>query len=122
MSNWNIDPTTRDYVIENGAPVLTTSLTVPAFIRLRTKRTRWLYAPNKEYGSDFYLIQKNHTTQDAGGLEATAARALKPLVDDGRASQIDVNSAVSYRNAAGLEIKILDAQGNPDNLNLNPIG
>src|SRR5574343_1416610 len=116
MSNWNIDPTTKDYVMVNGAPQNTSSLTIPAYIRLKVKRTRWMYAPDDEYGSDFYLIQKNHTTQDAGGIEATAARALKPLVDDGRSSQIDVNAALSTRNAAGLEIKILDAQGNPDNL------
>lgn len=119
--NWEIDPVTKDYVMKGGAPVNTDSLTIPAYIRLSTKRTQWLYAPDTNYGSDFYLIQKRRSTTDASQFENTAARALQPMVDDGRSSGISVTTQVLTRGAVGMEVDITDARGQTEETTLIPI-
>lgn len=119
---WKIDPSKGDYVIDDqGKPELTRSLTHPAYYRLKVRRGTWMYAPDSRYGSDFHKILKRGTGQDMSALEAVGTRALQPLIDDGRALEVDVVGALRYRNAAGLEIKIVDAEGEPDTLELDPI-
>ena len=120
--NWNIDPQKKDYVMQGGAPQQTDSLQIPAYIRLKTNRTQWLYAPDTNYGSDLYTVQRNRTTSDPSFLEAIAAKALQPIVDDGRASQITVTTVTDFRNAVGLQTTILDAQGTPEEFLINGTG
>ncbi len=123
MKNWQIDPSTGDYVMSGGAPVETASLQNPAYVRLKVKRKTWLYAPDEAYGSDLYLIKKRRTDGSQNSLvENTAARALQPLIDDGRASEINVTTTQAARNGVGLEVDLTDAEGNSDQISLNPIG
>lgn len=112
--NWNIDPKIGDYLLVKGAPEQTDSLNIPAYIRLKTKRTQWMYAPNDEFGSDFYLVKKRRTNENASTIENIAARALQPIVDDGRASQIDITTTDVSRNGLQLETQITDARGKTD--------
>lgn len=109
---WAQDPKTGDYIMNNGVPVETDELTAPAYIRLKAKRTQWQYAPDVDWGSDFYLIKKHRTNQDASVIENVGARALQPMVDDGRSSQVTVTATVVTRNGVGMETKITDATGN----------
>lgn len=120
--SWDIDPATGDYLQEKGNPIPTRSLRIPAYIRLKTHRTGWLYAPDQNYGSDFYALKKRQTTRDSINVETIAARALQPILDDGRASEIDVNTVVAVRNAIGMDVKIIDAQGEPEQLNIPSLG
>ena len=109
--NWNQNPASGDYVMVKGAPEQTDSLTIPAYIRLKTKRLTWLYAPDTSYGSDFHLIKKRRTDQNPTLIENVAASALQPIVDDGRAREISVTTTVATRSGVGLETKIADASG-----------
>lgn len=121
--SWVIDPKTGDYVMTNGAPVESTSLIYPAYYRLKVERTQWLYAPDVNYGSDFYTIKKRFTATDANVLTNLAERALQPMIDDGRASVIDATFlAPKSINDSELQVDITDAQGQPQVLNLPVIG
>jgi phage gp46-like protein len=120
--NWTIDPLKRDYVMEGGAPKQTDSLLIPAYIRMKVKRKKWMYAPDDQYGSDFYLIQKNLTSQDATRVENTAANALRPLVVDGRAEEISVQAVGRSRHDVGIQTKILDARGENEETSIIPVG
>lgn len=120
--NWKINPESGDYVLDGGKPVETDSLTIPAYVRLKTDRTKWLYAPDDQFGSDLYLIKKRKTTQDPTLMESTTAQALQPIVDDGRASEIEVATVFNSRNALGMQIDILDAQGEKDTLSIPGLG
>lgn len=120
--SWNINPATGDYIIENGSPVPTESLKIPAYIRLKVKRGTWMYAPDSSYGSDLYLIKKRRTTQSPSNVETAASLALQPILDDGRASEIEVTATVATRNAVGLETKITDARGEPELLVIPSLG
>lgn len=122
MQNPEIDPVTGDYVLQGGSPKQTDSLRIPAYIRLKTQRQKWLYAPDNNYGSDLYLIRRRKTNQDTGFIEATAARAIQPMVDDGRAAAIQVTAETSYRTALGLTTDIVDAQGDIERLNIPGLG
>lgn len=119
--NWNIDPKSGDYVMKGGAPEQTDSLTIPAYIRLKTQRGGWMYAPDAKYGSQFHKIAKRRTTQDATFIENLAADALAPIVEDNRANEIEVATTQSARHGIGMEAIIQDARGRVDKLNLPSI-
>lgn len=118
---WKIDPRSGDYIMEKGAPVPTDRLSEPCFYRLRTKRTQWMYAPDTDFGSDYYLEKKNRTTGDQSKLETIGAKAVQPIVDDGRASEVEIVATEVARNGVALTLKITDAQGQVERLTINPI-
>lgn len=111
--SWNINPATRDYVMVGGAPQETDSLQVPAYFRLKAKRTKWLYAPDNKWGSDFYKIKKRTNTSNLQ-LENVALAALEPLIDDGRSIQNTAQVIKQGINSAGMQISIEDVSGQID--------
>ncbi len=111
MQSWNMDPHKRDYVMDNGAPVETNSLQVPAFFRLRIKRKQWLYAPDTRFGSDFYTVLKRPSQNAAQRLENIGSAALQPMIDDGRADSVTVTADVFNRNGVSMTTDIVDASG-----------
>ena len=111
MQTWNLDPTTGDYVMTNGAPQQTDSLLVPAYIRLKTPNTKWQYAPDTTYGSKFYTIKKRPSENGNQQLENTAVEALQPMVDDGRALSATAQVVTFSRSSAGMNINLVDASG-----------
>lgn len=119
--SWSINPVTGDYDQKNGAPVVTEKLTIPAYIRLRAKRTTWMYAPDNKWGSNFYLQKKRKTSQDPSFFENLAADALQPIVDDGRASSVTVTTTVSTRGGMGMETEVVDATGKVEKIVIDPI-
>lgn len=119
--NLELDPLTGDYVIENGRPVQDGSLNTPAYIRLKTSRTRWLYAPDTKFGSDFYLFHRRHLQNDDKTLITVAQRALQPLIDDGRAAAIRVTQLGSDRNAWQCRAQITQANGETTPLIFRPV-
>lgn len=121
MSSWKVDTSTGDYITENGAPVPTDSVSMAAYFRLKIKRNTWLYAPNNEYGSDFHLVKKRPTRGQNQSLENIADRALKPLLDSGRANNIDVSvntEIATSRSNAILDVSIEDANQKQQDLRL----
>ncbi len=123
---WDRDPTTGDYVLtSDGTPQQTDSLVVPAYHRLKTHRTRWMYAPDPDYGSDFYLVQKRNSSVNGGLLESIAEKALQPMIDDGRAASADATNtttAADNRSSSSLEIDIVDRQNQQQTFNFTPLG
>jgi phage gp46-like protein len=97
--------------MNNGAPVETDSLQVPAYFRLKGKRAKWLYAPDTSWGSDFYTVKRRPDESGNQNLENVAIAAVQPLVDDGRALSVDANVVSVGANSAGLQISIVDASG-----------
>lgn len=117
--SWQINPMTKDYVMTNGAPVDSDDLIYPAYYRLMVQRTRWMYAPDTGYGSDFYTVKKHFSPNEVNSLTDIALKALQPMIDDGRASDIEATYGSSLgRNDAQLNITITDAMGQPQQLSL----
>lgn len=119
---WLIDPKSGDYQLSGGRPVQTDSLEVAAYIRLKTPRTKWLYAPDTKYGSDFYLVKKRNTTNDSSALETVAATALQPIADDGRAVEITINTTQVARHGLALDVQLVRNNDKIDNLVLTGLG
>lgn len=121
--SWQIDPKTGDYIMANGVPTEDPSLIYPAYYRLKVKRTQWLYAPDTQYGSDLYTVKKRFNPNDTNPIVNMAEVALQPIIDDGRASSIDVTYlAPKSLNDTQLSVVITDAQGEPQTLNLPVVG
>lgn len=122
MQSWNINPQTGDYILKDGRPEETNSLSVPAYFRLKIKRTKWLYAPDTKYGADFYTIQKRPADNANQRFESTATKALQPMVDDGRALQISATVTQNSRGGTALDTKIIDATGEVETVTFNSLG
>ncbi len=122
MQHWDRDPNTGDYIIEKGSPKQTESLTIPAFIRVKTPRNSWLYAPDNDWGSDFASVTKNRSTVDPGLYESLGAAALAPLIEDGRADQVSVEVSERARHGVAMNILIEQANGEVEQLVLKPVG
>lgn len=121
--SWKIDPKTGDAIMENGSPVEDDSLIYPAYYRLKVRRTQWMYAPDTEYGSDFYTVKKRFNPNEVVSLTNIAESALAPMVEDGRASSVEANFLTpAGRNDVQLSVTIIDAQGQPQTLNLPAVG
>lgn len=115
-----LDPKTGDYVVENGKPVTDDTLLTSAYIRTKTQRGNWMYAPDQNYGSEFF---KSHARiRDVVVLEEIQRKALEPMVKDGRAKSVTVRATDVARGAAGLTSVIVDDRGKPEIFSFNPIG
>jgi phage gp46-like protein len=125
MSNkhysWLVDPSTGDYQLEKGSPIKDESLQFPAYVRLKTVRKSWLYAPDDDYGSDIALVRKQ--TRDSGQLiESVGLRALQPIIDDGRASDISISQSSNIRFQEEFDVDIVDLSGDTQSFTINPVG
>jgi phage gp46-like protein len=82
-----------------------------------------MYAPDDQYGSDFYTQKKRFTSNDVNPYANMADQALQPMVDDGRASSVSTTFLAPVgRNDVELAATIVDAQGEPQTLNLPMVG
>lgn len=119
MDAW-INPTTRDYE-PTTAPVGSlqrdpaNGLANAAYLRLMTPLGRWL--GDITLGSRLHELQRQKDTPRVERLALQYSRAaLKPLLDDGRAASIDINTVREKDATAGgrllLSIAIVDAVGN----------
>lgn len=120
--NWDLNPSNGDYLQSGGAPVETDSLRIPAYIRLKTRRLGWMYAPDDKYGSNFWQVKKRQTDRDTTAIENEAARAVQPIANDGRAQRIVVDFDAVSRHGVGVRLKITAANGLDDQLNLEGLG
>lgn len=121
--SWVINPKTGDYVMTNGSPTDDDSLIYPAYYRVKIDRTRWMYAPETSYGSDFWTVKKRFGPNDVNSGVNIAERALQPMIDDGRASDIAIDFLTPRgRNDIELQVNITDAKGEQQTLNLPVVG
>lgn len=120
--SWQVNPETGDYIMTNGAPVDSADLKYPAYYRLKIKRQKWMYAPDSKFGSDYYKLQRNNTTKPQTAIEKIAARAVQPIVDDGRANNIAVTVTGVSRDGVSLEVDISSGQTQVSTLNLTGLG
>lgn len=128
--HWDRDPQSGDYLLAGGKPVQTDSLRIPAYLRLKirrfgtldNRRQGWMYAPTNKYGSSFYQIQKNRSASDQSFLEDVAAAALTPLVEDGRASEIENTVEAGQRHGVQLKTKITESATRETEIVIVPLG
>lgn len=123
-AEWARDMATGDYVMRNGAPAHDASLAPPVRLRLRAPRKGWLYAPDSQYGSDFYLYRRRRSVDFRDQLaENLASQALEPMVTDGRIGTVEVDTSETKRGGLALTIRITDRQElEQDPIVVTPVG
>lgn len=121
--SWKVVPTSGDYEIDSqGKPVIDKGLLTPSYFRMKVPRTQWLYAPDANYGSDFYNFKRRHVATDFRIIEGIAEKALQPFLDDGRAVVVDAVTTFDSRNSTAIDVKITDAAGDTQQQTFEPIG
>jgi phage gp46-like protein len=117
-----INPQTKDYQIVGGNAVQDTSLDTPIYIRLKVQRTKWLYAPDASYGSDFYKQTKKSSTTGANTSQIEAISALQPMVDDGRILSLRTDLVSQSRFSTAIKLTYLQSSNSADQVTIVPIG
>jgi phage gp46-like protein len=86
-----IDPLTRDYVLATGAPLPDPAAGLANAVYLRLMTARGSYWVDASFGSRLHELQREKNTPRVALLARQyAIDALAPLLDDGRATTIDV--------------------------------
>lgn len=108
------DMTSGDYAVgDDGKPLLDTSLAPALRCRLRCHRKKWLYAPDANFGSDFFTYNRRKSTTFSDALaENIANKAIQPMVQDGRADNVTVLTESAQRGGVALSITLTDKQLN----------
>jgi len=108
MSEFRIDPETGDYSLAStGLPEKTTSLLQPAYVRLRTELGQWMHDPS--LGSRYHELERVKITPavEAQTVEF-AEQALRPIVEDGRATKVTIETVESSRVGRRVRGRITD--------------
>jgi phage gp46-like protein len=118
--SWLINPTTKDFVLENGAPVRDESLHFPCYARLKIEKEAWMYAPSKDYGNSLSGLAKRQQTTPTL-CQKLIEKALEPIIQDGRAEAIDVNVKAVSHFGIDLDINITDAANQNQTIELRQV-
>jgi len=124
MSNkhysWLINPTTKDFVMENGSPVKDETLHFPAYARLKIEKEAWMYAPSKDYGNSLAGLSKRQKTTPTLA-QKLMEKALEPIMQDGRAESIEVSVKAVSHFGVDLDISITDAANQNQTIELRQV-
>lgn len=98
MSDFRIDPNTRDYEVSKGQYNLTDDLGNNIYLSLMIRKGTWLFDP--EFGSRLYLLEREKALDRIAkkALEY-CNEALKWILDSGRAESIDVTVELDKANS-----------------------
>jgi len=119
--SWLINPANGDYLIDKGNPIRDESLQFPVYVRLKVKKDSWMYASSSDYGSNYSTVKKRISiTQSL--LRSIGTRALQPIIDDGRALEIDFSVVTSNRNLEEQLCTVIDNDSNIVSFELSSVG
>jgi len=107
--NLMLEPSKKDYVVENGSPVATDRLYEKAYYALLIPRLRWLYGfGDAALGSDLYLFRNSKRVPESNQLYAArATRAIEQqLVANGEVSLVNVTNIASSRSGMSNNIAL----------------
>lgn len=100
-----LDPATRDVTDQR-----TDTLANAVYLRLMTPLGSWWAEP--QLGSRLHELAREKDVSRVGVLARQYARqALQPILDDGRAKRIEVESEQPHNGWLYLRIEVLDAGG-----------
>jgi phage gp46-like protein len=121
--NWQINPITRDYILNQGSSVLTDDVQDAAYYILTIPRGQWMYGDEGQ-GSELYLF--NNTKRTSSTEQLFAARVLDALngqlVVSGKAQSVSVVNTESTRQGTANEIDIVPSQSQlSSQLNFTPL-
>lgn len=114
MSNISIkiDTKTQDYVPLNGQIANSNQLECQIYQLLLTPRTRWLYAPTDQYGSDLYTILNQRQRVTKTQILEIVTRALQPITSTGEFTITNLSVPILTLGTINIKIEGVDSSGN----------
>ena len=124
MSQSQIDPVAKDYVVSNGSPIQSDSIDEPAYYALAIPRDQWQNADDATQGSDLNKFVNSKNTNDTAQL--FAARANKAITDQlittGKALSVETTNLASSQYGTSNNIAIVPNEQNlSSQLAFNPV-
>jgi phage gp46-like protein len=117
--NLKIDPATGDYVVVGGRPVETDNLDTECYFRIKISEGRWLCNPT--IGSRFREFHRRHSPDDERAMITMGNRALKPLVDSGRAVSAEFSGVAKTRQSESFAVKYQQSGGAGPSVTFIPV-
>lgn len=121
--NLQIDPKSKDYVVENGSPVPSDRVQEASYIALMVPQGKWLYG-EVDQGSQLYTLKNIKRTN---GIEQTFASyaqdAIKRnVIIPGKGSASQTTNIAANTRATSNQIEVIPAQTQLSNqLNFTPV-
>lgn len=107
-----VDPVTRGYVLESGQLVRDLARGLGNAVYLRLKTPLGSYWADASLGSRLHELQREKDVARVAILaRAYCEQALQPLLDDGRALAISVDTERLHDGRLALAVRVTDAGG-----------
>lgn len=111
MDAW-IDPVTRDYRLVSGAPLRDPANGLANAVYLRLMTPRGSYWADPLMGSRLHEVAREKDVARVAVLARQyAEQALQPVLDDGRASAIEITTEQPHNGRLLLHIEVTRAGG-----------
>ncbi len=110
MMDAYISPATRDYVLQNGMPQRDPAdgLANAVYLRLMTPLGSWWQ--DADFGSKLHLLVRQKDLKRVAPMaKQWAQQALQPILDDGRATAIEIETEQLHDGRLNLLIIVTDA-------------
>jgi phage gp46-like protein len=103
-----IDPTTKDYVFQNGSPVPSDSITNRAYFALLIPQSKWLYG-TPDQGSLLYTLTNQKRSASIEQLLSSYIQVSlqSQLIANGYANQTGFNNIVATSSGSSNQISIV---------------
>lgn len=122
MSAALIDPVTADYVVQAGIPVRDPANGLANAVYLRLTTPLGSYWADPTLGSRLHELRRYKDVPRAAVLaKQYAEQALQPILDDGRASAIDVQAVQPMTGGLYLTVEVTAASGHTFTLTVKVI-
>lgn len=123
MSNISItlNPKTRDYVPLNGQIQNSNQLECQIYQLLMTPQTKWLYAPNAQYGSFLSTLLNQRQTITKNKIIELVTTALLPITSTGEFTLSSLTVPVFTLGTVLISIEGVDSSGNPVLFSIDPL-
>lgn len=123
MSNISItiDTVTKDYIPLNGQIQNSNQLEAQIYQLIQTPKTKWLYAPDSNYGSDFYTLLNQRQRLSKSQILQLVTSALDPLTSTGELTLTSLTVPVLTLGTVNIDIEGVDSSGEKVKFTINPL-
>jgi phage gp46-like protein len=109
--NLQIDPVTRDYVLQNGSPIPSDRVLEATYFALLIPQNNWLYGQTGQ-GSLIYTLEGQK--RDASVEQSFAAYAKdavqRQVIDTGKAQAVQVTNLSTSRSGSSNQVSVIPNQ------------
>lgn len=121
--NLRIDPTKRDYIVENGSPIATDSVLEASYFALLIPDGRYVYGIPGQ-GSNLYVLNNSKRVASIEQVFSAIAKGAisRQIIATGQATAVGTENLDTSRSGSSNQISVVPSGTQvSDQLNFNPV-